>query len=125
MEVDGRNGSDGIHTQAFRVGSQLLRVGGVVAGNVGDDCQLALGFRHDVLQHDLALFLALVDALAGGAANVQALDALVDEPAGQRPDALGVNLALGVITGIKRGNNALVFCNVLHISFSLINGFSP
>ena len=125
MEVDGGDGGDGIHAQAFRVGCQLLRVGGVVAGHVGNDGQLAFGLRHDVLQHHLALFLALVDALAGGAAHIDALHAFFDEPPGQCPDGLRIDAALGIVAGIERRENTLIFRNVLHINSLLIRESSP
>ena len=110
----GLNGGDGIHTQALCVGSQLLGVGGVVAGDVSDDGQLALGLSHDVLQNQLALFLALVDALAGGTANVQTLNTLVDEPLGQSLGALDGDSTVVVVAGVQSRNNAFVLLNVLH-----------
>ena len=47
------------------MGGQLPGVGGVVAGHMGDDGQLALGLGHQVLENQLALGDGLVDALAG------------------------------------------------------------
>ena len=115
LEVDGRNGGDGINAQALGMSSQLHAVGGVVAGHVGDHGQLALGLAHHSLQGLLALFLALVNALAGGTANVYALNALLDEVAGQLFGALNADVAFVVIAGVKRGNNALVLGNVFHV----------
>ena len=83
--------------------------------DVGDDGELALGLGHDVLENQLALFLGLVDALAGGAANVQALDALLHEPAGQSADSIGVDATLGIVAGIEGGDNTLVFLDISHI----------
>ena len=112
MEVDGRNGGNGIHAQRFRVGGQFLGIGGVVAGNVGNDGDLALGLSHNVLQNHLTLFLALVDALTGGTAHIQALNALADEIPGQVPDSLGADIAFFVIASIEGGNNTLKFCSI-------------
>ena len=106
------------------MGRQLLRVGGVVAGHVGDDSQLALGFRHDVFQHHLALFLALVDALAGAAADVQAFDALLNEPAGQGADRLGIDLAFRVIAGVESRDDAFVLFDVSHLNYPLCREMS-
>ena len=78
---------------------------------LGNHRQLALGFGHDVLQNHLAFFLALVNALTGGAANVNALDALLDKIPGQRPNAFGTDVAFAVIAGVESRNNALIlFC---------------
>ena len=88
VEVDGRNGGDGVHPQALRVGGQHLAVGGVVACHVGDDNHLALGLGHHVLQHHLALLHALIDTLAGGTAHIQAVYALANQVAGQAPHPL-------------------------------------
>ena len=81
---------------------------------MGDDGDLALGLAHHGLEHGLALIRVLVDALAGGTADVDALDALGDQVAGQRLDTLGRDGAIGRIAGIKRGDNAAVFGNVFH-----------
>src|SRR5699024_11618888 len=102
------DGGNGVHAQALGVGGQLPAVSGVVAGHVGDDDHLALGLGHDVLQHHLALLHALVDALAGGAAHVQTVDALADQVAGQAPHPLRGDVPLVVITGIKGGNDTAV-----------------
>ena len=88
VEVDGRNGGNGVHPQALRVGGQHLAVGGVVARHVGDDNHLALSLGHHVLQHHLALLHALIDALAGGTAHIQAVYALANQVAGQAPHPL-------------------------------------
>ena len=100
------------------MGGQLPGVGGVVAGDVGDDGQLALALGHDVLQDQLTLGHGLVDALAGGAADVDALDTLLDEPTGQLADGLGIDAALGIVAGIEGRNNALILFQVFH-NFSL------
>src|SRR5699024_3043008 len=89
VEVDGGDGGDGVHAAGFGMGGQLHRVGGVVAGHMGDHGDLAPGLAHDGLQHGLALVGVLVDALARRAAHVHALDALGDQVAGQGLDALG------------------------------------
>ena len=123
MEVDGRNGGDRIYPQALGMGGQLLRVGSVIAGHMGDDGQLALGLSHDVLQDQLPLFLALIDALTGGAANVQALYSLLDKPAGQLPDSLRADVAFLVVAGVERRDDALEFGNVSHCSFLLTHIF--
>ncbi len=81
----GRDGGDRVHPQALRMGGQHPAVRSIVAGHMGDDGQLASGLGHDVLQHHLALFHTLIDALAGGAAHIQALDALANQIAGELP----------------------------------------
>ena len=123
MEVDGRNGGNCIYPQALGMGGQLLRVGSVIAGHMGDDGQLALGLSHNILQDHLPFFLALVDALAGGTANVQPLHSLLDKPAGQLPDSLGADVAFLVVAGVERRDDALEFGNVSHCSFLLTHIF--
>jgi len=93
---------------------QLHAVGGIVAADMGDDGQLALGFAHHGFQNGLALIHMLVDALAGGAAYIHALDALGDQMAGEGLDALGRNIALCVVAGVKGGDDTLILCNVFH-----------
>lgn len=98
------------------MGSQLLGIGGVVAGHMGNDRQLALGLCHHIFQHQLALLLAVVDALTGGAAHIQALHTLVDKPAGQFPDTGGIDGTVCVIASVKRGKNALILGKVFHVT---------
>ena len=62
----------------------------------------------------LALIGVLVDALAGGAAHIHALDALGDQVAGEGFDALHGDIAVLVIAGIERGDNALILGKVFH-----------
>ena len=109
MEVDGRDRCNGIHAHALGVAGQLDAVGGVVAADVCDDGQFAFGFTHDGFQHGLALIDVLIDALTGGAAHIDALDALGDQVAGQGFRALRGNIALCIIAGIERGDDAAVF----------------
>ena len=82
---------------------------------MGDDGQLAFGFAHHGFQNGLALIHMLVDALAGGAAYIHALDALGDQVAGQCLDALGGDIALCVIAGVEGRDHALIFGDVFHI----------
>jgi hypothetical protein len=96
------------------MGGQHLAVGSVVTGHMGDHGHFALGFRHNVLQHQLALVHALVDALAGRAAHIQAGDAFPDQVAGQLAHPVRGDDARLIIAGIKRGNNALIFFQILH-----------
>ena len=116
VEVDGRDGGNGIHAHALGVACQLHAVGGVVAADVGDHGQLALGLAHHGLQNGLALVDVLVDALAGGAADVNALDALGDQVAGQCLDPLHRNVALCVIAGVKGRDDTLIFFDIFHVS---------
>ena len=116
VEVDGGNGGNGIHTQALSMSSQLHAVGGVVAGNVGNDDHLALGLGHHVLQYHLALSHALVDALTGGAAHIQTVDTLANQVAGQGADLVGRNVAGLIIAGVKGRNHALVFFQIAHFN---------
>src|SRR5699024_7683320 len=69
---------------------------------------------HDRFQHGLALVGVLVDALARGAAHIEALDPLGDQVAGQRLDALDGDVALFVVAGIEGGDDALVFGRIFH-----------
>ena len=116
VEVDGRDGCNGIHAHALGVACQLHAVGGVVAADMGNDGQLALGFAHHGFQHRLALIDVLVDALAGGAAHIHALDALGDQVAGQRLDPLHRDVALCVIAGVKGRDDTLIFFDIFHVS---------
>ena len=93
---------------------QLLTVGSVVAGDVGDDGHFAAHLGHHVLQDGLALFNALVDALAGGAAHIQALHALVQQVLGKGPGTGGADGTVILVAGIERRENALVFLDVRH-----------
>ena len=102
MEVDRRDGRDGVNAALFSMGGQLDGVRRVVAGDMGDDGDLALGLAHDGLQHGLALIRVLVDALAGGTADVDALD------------ALGGDGAVRCIAGVEGGDDAAVFVDVFH-----------
>ncbi len=70
------------------------------------------GLGHHVLQHQLALGHALVDALAGGAAHIQALHALADQVAGERPHPVGADGALIVIAGVECRDDALIFAEI-------------
>ena len=97
------------------MGGQLDGIGGIVAGNVGNNGDLALGLAHDSLQHGFALVRVLVDALAGGTADVDALDALGDQVAGQRLDALGGDRAVRCVAGVEGGDNTAVFIDIFHI----------
>ena len=76
---------------------------------MGNDGDLAFGLAHDSFQQLLALIGVLVDALTGGAAHIDALDALGDQVAGQGFRALRGNIALCIIAGIERGDYAAVF----------------
>ena len=116
VEVDGRDGGDGVHTHTLGVACQLHAVGGVVAADMGNHGQLALGFAHHGLQNGLAFIDVLVDALAGGAAHIHALDALGDQVAGQRLDPLHRNVALCVIAGVKGRDDTLIFFDIFHVS---------
>ena len=90
-------------------------------GHVVDDGQLTLSNLHDVLNDDLALFYVLVDALTGGAVDVNALDTLVHIVLGQCLDALGTDVALVVIAGVECGNNASVLVQIAHFNLPLSN----
>ena len=58
----------------------------------------------------------------GGAAHIEALDALIQEIPRQIPDRLGAHLSILVIAGVKSGENTLIFGQVFHnVSFSLLN----
>ena len=109
VEVDGRDGSNGVHAHALGMGCQLHAVGGIVAADMGNDGDLPFGLAHDSFQQLLALIGVLVDALTGGAAHIDALDALGDQVAGQGFRALRGNIALCIIAGIERGDDAAVF----------------
>ncbi len=114
MEVNGGNGGNGIHAQALGVGGQVPAVRRVIAGHMGDDGQLAAHLGHYMFQGFLPLGHALVDALAGGAAYVQALNAFIQQIFGQCPDGGSVHAAAFIIAGVKSGENALVFRKISH-----------
>ena len=114
VEVDRGDGSNGVHAHALGVLCQLDAVGGVVAADMGNDGDLALGFAHHGLQDLLALIGVLVDALTGRTADIHALDALGDQVAGEGLDALHGNVAVLVIAGIERRDDTLILGNVFH-----------
>ena len=94
---------------------------GIVAGNVADHGQLALGNLHHVLDDDLALFHVLVDALAGGTVDVNALDALVYKVLSQSLYALRAHIALVVRACVECRNNASVLVQIFHDHLPLSN----
>ena len=116
VEVDGRDGGNGIHAHALGMAGQLHAVGGVVAANMSNNGDLALGLAHHGFQNGLALVHMLVDALAGGAAHIHALDALGDQVAGEGLDALHRDVALCVIAGVKGRDDTLIFFDIFHVS---------
>ena len=73
-----------------------------------------------MFQRLLAFGYALIDALTGGPADVQALYALVQQKFSQSPDGLSVYLSLFVVAGVKGGENALIFRNIFHIVAPLL-----
>ncbi len=103
-------------THALGMAGQLHAVGGVVAANMSNDGDLALGLAHHGFQNGLALVHMLVDALAGGAAHIHALDALGDQVAGEGLDALHRDVALSVIAGVKGREHTLIFGDIFHVS---------
>ena len=109
MEIDGRNAGDGVYAQAFRMRGQLAALMGVVAGNVGNDGAFALHFRHDRFQHGHALFFFQINAFSGGAAHIQACDALVYQITRQLTRALHADRAVVFVAGVKRRDDAMVF----------------
>ena len=64
MEVDGRNGCDGINAKALRMLCQLHTVLCIIAAHMCDNGQLALGNCHHIFQCNLAVLQTLVDALS-------------------------------------------------------------
>jgi hypothetical protein len=118
VEVDGRDGSNGVHAHALGVFCQLDAVGSVVAADMGNHGDLALGFAHHGLQDLLALIGVLVDALTGRTADIHALDALGDQVAGEGLDALHRDVALCVIAGVKGREHTLIFGDIFHGSIS-------
>ena len=114
VEVDRGDGGNGVHAHALGVFCQLDAVGSVVAADMGNDGDLALGFTHHGLQDLLALIGVLVDALTGRTADIHALDALGDQVAGEGLDALHGNVAVLVIAGIERRDDTLILGNVFH-----------
>ena len=105
------------------MGGQYPAVRSIVAGHVGDDRDLSFGLGHHVLQHRLALVNALVNAFAGGAAYVQAVDALFDEITGQFLHPLRGNGPLVVVTGVKRRDHAAVFLQIAHYNDPSLIGY--
>ena len=58
---------------------------------------------------------ALVDALAGGTAHIDALDAFGDQVAGQRLDPFHRNGTLRIIAGVECRDHAAVFVDIFHV----------
>jgi hypothetical protein len=111
-EVDGRNGGNGIHADALGMRGQFLTVAGVVAGDVGDHRDLTLGFGHDGFEQILALLHVLINALARRTANVQTVDALLDQIGGKGAGALDADVALLVLAGVECGENTLILTEI-------------
>ena len=88
---------------------QLTAFIGIVAGDMRNDGALALHFFHHGFQNGHALFLFQIDALAGGAANIEALDALIDQITGKFLGAFNAYAAVILVAGIKRRDNAAIF----------------
>ena len=119
MEVDGRDSRDGVHLQALSVAGQLLGIKSVVAGHMGDDGELAPHLGHHILQDDLPLLDGLVDALAGGAADVEALDPLAQQVPGKGAGAFGGNIACIIIACVERRDDTQIFFE-LHVISSFL-----
>ena len=79
MEIDRRDGGDGVNAEAFGVPCQLAAVGGVVTSDVRDDNELAANSVHNGFEDGLAFFYTLVDAFTGRAADVETGNALVQK----------------------------------------------
>ena len=62
----------------------------------------------------------LVDALAGGTADIHALDALGDQVAGKGFDGLDGDVTVLVIACIECGDHTLILGNVFHDSCLLV-----
>ena len=121
MEIDRRDGGDGVNSEAFGVPRQLAAVGGVVAGDVRDDNELAADGVHDSLKDGLALFHTLIDAFTGRAADVETGNALVQKVFCKALHTRCADAAVFVIARIKRRENALIFFQLcVHVLFSFL-----
>ena len=112
MEVYWRDGGDAVRAHALGMGGKLHAVARVVAGNVRDNRDAACGLFNDRLKHGLALGYGLIDALAGGTADVHARHLFAYQILRKRAHALGRHLARVVIAGVERRDNALIFRKV-------------
>ena len=97
------------------MGGQLTGFMGIVAGYVGDHSAFTFDFAHDCFQDLRAFFLFLVNAFAGGTADIQTPDALVHQMACQFFCAFCADVPLVVIAGIKCRDHTLIFA-LLHCS---------
>ena len=109
MEIDRRDGGDGVNSEAFGVPRQLAAVGGVVAGDVRDDNEIAADGVHNGFEDGLAFFYTLVDAFTGRAANIETGNALVQKVFCKALHTRCADAAVFVIASIKRRENALIF----------------
>ena len=82
MEVNGRDGCDGISTNALGMGSQLHAVCGVVTAYMSNDGKLSLCLLHNSFQDFFALIHVLVNALAGRTAHIHTLHTFGNQMAG-------------------------------------------
>ena len=121
MKVNRRDGGDAVRANALGVGGKLHAVARVVAGDVRYDCDTSGGLGDDSLQQRLALFHRMIDALAGGAADIQAVHAFSDEIFREGTRPVGRYLAGVVVACIEGRENPLVFFQVscFHCFYSL------
>ena len=121
MEIDRRDGGDGIDAEAFGVPCQLAAVGGVVTGDVRDDDELAANSVHNGFEDGLAFLHAMIDTFAGRAADVETGNALVQKVFCKALHARCADAAVFVIARIKRRENALIFFQLcVHVLFSFL-----
>ena len=109
VEIDGRNGGDGIRPHLLRMCRQGHTVRRVVASHMGNHRDTALGHSHNILQNNLPLLDSLVDALSGGTAHIQAVHALANQILRQCADSFGADGAGVIIAGIKCREDTGVF----------------
>ena len=115
MEIDGRDGGNGVHALLLCMACKLLAVTGIVAGYMSDHRKAPPCLCHYVFQNRLPLADALVDALARRAADINAFYALFGQMARQCAHPFGADLPCLIITGIEGRNNPLVFLHIIHL----------
>ena len=118
MEVDRRDRCDRIHAALLRVRRKLHAVFCIVAGDMADDRQTVFRMRvhnfHYVLDNDLALVLAQINAFSGRTVDINSFHTLADEVLCQLPHRGRGYSPLVIVACVKCGKNSLVFVQISH-----------
>ncbi len=109
------------------MGRQDTAVLCIVAGHMGDDGDLSARRLHHMLQCQLPVLHALVDALSRGAAHVQPFHTLFHQMRRKGLRPLAADLSVLVITRVECRDDSLIFLDIVsHIlsSMPVLRGLS-